>query len=104
MTHSNNNIISFAIKKFLSLFIGALFIASSANSQTPNTWMVKSSFPSTTRATAFAFSIGTNGYVGGGLNFSVGLFDDFWKYDALTDSWTQKMNYGGGIRSAPVVT
>jgi len=53
---------------------------------------------------AFAFSIGTKGYVGGGgLQTgpgaqSYGPQSTFWEYDNTTNTWTSKANYGGGPR------
>jgi len=71
--------------------------------QIPDSWTAKSSLPGTPRATAFAFAIGTRGYVGGGLNFSAGgSLNDFWEYDPSSDSWTQRADFGGGVRSGAV--
>src|SRR5437016_4402498 len=68
-----------------------------------DSWLQKNSLPAVTRATAFAFSIGNKGYMGGGLNFlSGGAQQDFWQYDPVINTWTQKADFGGGLRSAAV--
>ena len=53
------------------------------------------------RVGAVAFSIGGKGYVGTGINQGYAL-SDFWEYDPVLDSWTQKANFGGGIRYGAV--
>ncbi len=50
------------------------------------------------RAGAVGFSIGSKGYIGTGYNTSTQLFKDFWEYNPATDSWTQKADFGGGVR------
>jgi hypothetical protein len=37
------------------------------------------------------------GYVGTGAGYN-GATADFWEYDPVTDTWTQKADFGGGIR------
>jgi len=65
---------------FLSLFAQA------------DSWTQKADFGGGTRQDAFAFSIGTKGYVGAGDGHN-----DFWEYDPFVDSWTQKADYAGGF-------
>jgi hypothetical protein len=70
-----------------------------------NTWTQKASFGGIVRFQAVGFCIGTKGYVGTGW-FSApgqsGLLDDFWEYDPSSDTWTQKADFGGGLRSNAV--
>ena len=59
------------------------------------------SFPGNARASAFAFSIGGNGYLGAGFNYQNNsspytIFTDFWEYNAGNDSWTQLPDFAGG--------
>ena len=70
-----------------------------------NSWTQKASFGGIGRWQAVGFSIGTKGYIGTGW-FSIsgqsGLLDDFWEYDPFSDTWSQKSNFGGGLRSNAV--
>jgi N-acetylneuraminic acid mutarotase len=88
--------------KNIYLLVAVLFLSGISSAQAPNSWTQKNNFPGTARATSFAFAIGNKAYVGGGLNFSVGMFSDFREYDPATDTWTPKANFGGGLRSAAV--
>nr|MCU0376222.1 hypothetical protein [Chitinophagaceae bacterium] len=42
-------------------------------------------------------SIGNKGYLGLGLSAS-NILNDFWEYDPVENTWTQKANFTGGIR------
>lgn len=59
------------------------------------TWVTKSPAPVERNAMGFAFNP-SNGkfYMAGGFNgsgqFPVGLFDDFYEYDPISDTWAQK--------------
>lgn len=62
-----------------------------------NVWTQKADFPGAGRRVGVAFAIGTKGYYGTGDNgspFSTYL-NDFYEYDAITDTWTQKGNFPG---------
>jgi len=59
-------------------------------------WTQKANL-STGRYTAAGFSIGNKGYIGTGYDGSSGL-QDFWEYNSLTETWTQKADFGGGAR------
>src|SRR5687767_11341276 len=63
-------------------------------------WIEKANFGGDARHRATAFSIGNRGYMGlGHVNSIVDiLFNDFWEYDPGSNSWTQKANFGGGLR------
>ncbi len=61
-----------------------------------NTWAQKNNFPGTARYGAFAFSIGTKGYLGMGQN--LGSLNDFWQYNPSTDTWTSLTNFASQAR------
>src|SRR3954468_6201863 len=50
------------------------------------------------RSTAFSFTIGGKGYAGTGVDSVLKVLKDFWEYDTLTNTWTQKADFGGGTR------
>jgi hypothetical protein len=59
-------------------------------------------FPGEPRSFAAGFAIGGKGYMGTGSN-SLGVnLQDFWEYNAATDTWTQKANFPGVARSSAV--
>ncbi|HUM47271.1 MAG TPA: T9SS type A sorting domain-containing protein [Chitinophagales bacterium] len=64
-------------------------------------WTKKADFGGTHRYNAVGFSIGSKGYIGTGfLAFPTnGLAKDFWEYDPLTNTWTQKSDFGGTART-----
>ena len=68
-----------------------------------NTWVRKADFPGTKRYDAAGFSIGSKGYMGTGFtDLSPGQqqqLKDWWEYDPLTDTWTQKKDFPGGTRN-----
>ncbi|MFN8117525.1 MAG: kelch repeat-containing protein [Bacteroidia bacterium] len=68
------------------------FNTSSLNAQ--NTWVQKSSSPTSSvlRTGAFSFTIGTKGYIGGGMDATATVLKTFWEYDPATDVWTQQAN------------
>ena len=69
---------------------------------TTNTWTRKADFGGAGRFGAVGFSIGAKGYIGTGINGSCCPFNnlkDVWEYDPTTDAWTQKADFGGGIRN-----
>lgn len=62
-----------------------------------NTWTQKASYSGHTRYLAVGFSIGGKGYLGTGSYRQdrtdvAHYYNDFWEYDTLSDSWTQKAN------------
>jgi len=61
-------------------------------------WFEKSNFGGEARHRASSFSIGNYGYIGlGHINSGIDVeYEDFWKYDPSTDSWTQIANYPEG--------
>lgn len=69
-------------------------------------WVQKSNFGGGPRYAPFAFAIGNKGYIGSGIT-STGsslqyIFTDFWEYDAIIDTWTQKANLPGTCRNASI--
>ena len=70
-----------------------------------NIWTKKATLPGAiARSNAAGFSIGTKGYIGTGTLDLGGehYCQDFWEWDQNTNVWTQKADFGGGIRSAAV--
>lgn len=66
---------------------------------TTDSWTQVANLPSTPRRNAFAFVIDGMGYVGTGMNVAEASeplaqpLNDFWQYNPVTNSWTQKANY-----------
>jgi N-acetylneuraminic acid mutarotase len=67
-----------------------------------NDWTVKPKFPGGKRVEAVAFSIGSKGYVGTGLDGDNQFRKDFWEYNPSTNQWTQKADFGGPARAGAV--
>ena len=65
-----------------------------------NQWNKKANFGGEARHRATAFTIGDKGYIGmGHVNSAVHIiYKDIWEYDPATNSWTQKADFGGGLR------
>ena len=63
-------------------------------------WEQKSNFGGTGRHRANGFSIQDKGYIGfGHINSVTNIaYEDIWEYDPASDTWTQKANFGGGLR------
>ena len=62
-------------------------------------WTKKISLPlGNKRDRAVAFSVKGNGYLGTGLDSANVVRTDFWKYDTLTDSWSQVADFPGAAR------
>ena len=47
------------------------------------------------------FVLGTKAYIGTGTNGT--RQKDFWEYDFITNLWTQRSDFGGTVRLAPLV-
>jgi hypothetical protein len=69
-----------------------------------NTWTQKADVGETGRDSAVGFSIGSKGYIGMGYANSSGSsgMQDFWEYDSATNTWIQKADVGGTLRSGAV--
>ena len=79
------------MKKSVTIISLAYCFLSSASAQ--GYWTQKASFSGTARGDAFSFSIGDKGYVGGGEDISGNYANDFWQYDATTNTWEQKSSF-----------
>ncbi|MBL7767317.1 MAG: T9SS type A sorting domain-containing protein [Chitinophagaceae bacterium] len=80
------------------LLIILLFLAINAKSQ--GTWVQKVDFIGDTRHSVAGFNIGTKGYLICG-NVSTATSDygkEFWEYNQVTDTWTQKADFPGDAR------
>lgn len=60
-----------------------------------DTWTQVASLPGSGLSAASAFSIGSKGYVAGGMNSSAVALNTLWEYDALLNTWTQKTSCPG---------
>ena len=65
-----------------------------------NHWHQKANFGGQARHRCTAFTIGEKGYIGmGHINSAEHIiYKDVWEYDPATNSWTQKADFGGGLR------
>jgi hypothetical protein len=52
-----------------------------------NSWTKKSNFPGPARELAVSFVLGNNAFMGTGSSGNVS-YDDIWKYDSSSDTWT----------------
>lgn len=85
------------MKKHLSLSL--IIFAFAANSYAQGAWVQKANFGGAARAAASGFSIGTNGYIGLGMDATwTNYFTDFGEWDENTNSWSQKASYPGSPR------
>ena len=66
-----------------------------------DSWTRMADFPGKTRVLPATFVIGHYGYVVCGDSAGQGstLYNECWRYDAYTDTWTQKANFGGAARA-----
>ena len=68
-------------------------------------WTRKADFPGEARILAVGFSIGTKGFIGVGSGKNgagATALSDFWQWDQITNTWSQKPDYGGGPARAAV--
>lgn len=67
-------------------------------------WSQKALFPGQGKLKAVGFSIGDKGYVGtGNSSRTIGTeTNEFWEYNPSTNSWLQKSDFGGDVRSRAV--
>lgn len=78
----------------LSIILIAFVVTSM---QAQDYWTQKASFVSK-RIGASGFSIDDKGYVGWGFDDAGVAHNDFWEYNPVTDIWTQKADFEGGVR------
>jgi hypothetical protein len=55
-----------------------------------NIWLPLNNFSGAGRTWAFAFSIDTMGFIGGGSDDGNEWFGDLWQYNAFNDNWTEE--------------
>ncbi len=84
---------NFSVAGVLVIFLLCIITA-----HAQNTWDKMASFDGGQRERAVAFSIGSRGYVGTGVDTANQVKKDFWEYDPGTDSWTQKADFAGQAR------
>ncbi|MEO5570571.1 MAG: hypothetical protein ABIT08_07845, partial [Bacteroidia bacterium] len=84
------------MKKLLALFALSLSLSLSVKA---DYWTQKANFPGFKRNLPISFSIGSWGYVGWGTDTQNISVKDFWGYNSLTNSWTQKATFQGQARS-----
>lgn len=63
--------------------------------QLTDTWTQKANFGGSARRHATGFSVDGKGYIGTGAKPGMSwiFYKDFWEYDPITDSWTQKTDF-----------
>lgn len=70
-----------------------------------NTWTQKADIGGLVRWQPVCFSIGNRGYMGTGWSPAApggGGLKDLWEYNPSANSWTQKADFGGGVRASMV--
>ncbi len=69
-----------------------------------DSWAKKADFPGTCRLYASGFAVNGKGYVGLGRDQQTQnqLLTDFWQYDPVTNTWTQKAQFPGPGRDVAV--
>ena len=97
------------MKKCIMVVVALLYSFIGVNMVFADTWTQKTDFGGIGRDAAVGFSIGNKGYIGTGYVYDPNnpvLKDmhlkDFWEYDPAADTWTQKADFGGGIRCSAV--
>jgi N-acetylneuraminic acid mutarotase len=78
-----------------SFLIYLSFLCLSLNAFAQNTWVQIANAGTTVRSSAVGFSIDGFGYIGTGYTIGWSALDDFWKYDTLTNAWTQVASING---------
>lgn len=70
------------------------------NFDVQNKWCRELDFEGGNRVSAVGFSIGNKGYIGTGVVYGSNpkVFSDFWEFDPILKTWTQKANVGGYAR------
>ena len=93
-------------KGYMGMGTGASSVLSDFYEYNPttNTWTTKANFGGGLRSKMASFVIGNKAYVGTGANstaFTSGSVD-FWEYDPALNTWLQKANFGGSVRSEAI--
>ncbi len=79
------------LKKTYSFLLALLMFAITAQAQSP--WIQKTNFGGAPRGWTSEFTIGHYAFVGNGVGTL--RYNDFWKYNANTDTWTAIASYPG---------
>src|SRR2546423_5277810 len=98
------NITARAFRSINFLVIVLLFFCMKISAQ-PGSWIEQRSLPGAARANAVGFSIGSKGYVGTGSAYGPTgpvSYKDFWEYDPVGNTWSQKADFGGTARTDAV--
>lgn len=80
---------------FYLLFLLFPFVS---EAQIENTWLKKNDFTGHKRTRAAGFSIGSHGYLCGGIDTAEVVLKDLWQYDPTLDVWAQKADLPGPVR------
>ena len=67
--------------------------------QAGDTWIRKADFPGGKKSYVSGFSIGSEGYMGTGMDSVGNTTKDFWRWDQNTNTWQKEADFGGGTRS-----
>lgn len=87
---------------FRNVFIFLLLLAGS--SLTAQNWIQRADFGGGVRVGVAAIGLNGKGYAGFGADTVVNyLFRDWWEYDPVTDSWTQKADLTSMRRHGPAI-
>lgn len=91
MTCQSQTVLTTSISSSGSATVCAPATVSLSVSTPGNGWLGKSTYAGVNYNAFTGFSINDKGYVGGGTG-PVVLGTDFWEYDPVSDTWTQKAN------------
>ncbi len=67
-----------------------------------DSWNQMQDFPGGADGTMVGFSINDTGYVGAGVSWGCGFYNEFYMYDPVADQWTQLANVPGSARGYAV--
>ena len=112
LTKSIMKYFSYVVRICLIFILHSLTSCNNSSSTTtlPGAWDKMGDFEGIPRGGSVTFTINGVAYVGGGFNYDAvlqgvsptGRLADFWRYDALGDSWTQVADFPGTPRSQAV--
>lgn len=84
-----------------ALCLTFLFVVTVRQANAQDTWNRKADVGGGIRFGAVGFSIGKKAYIGTGAgveNNNAALKNDFWEYDPVSNTWSQKADFPGGRR------
>ncbi len=89
------------MKYFFTRLVCFLFLFDSYDSICQSAWTRKANFPGAARGWDVGFSIGHYGFVGTGSGTT--FYNDFYKWNQTTNTWSSIPNYpGGGYEYTPI--